>query len=143
MQDFDKVLNEQLEGLELSGEAQGKWDLIQDISKELESAKERVQELEMNLRHAVEEYNVELAKALRKKLPQVGVNLANGRCSASYRSTSLSCRPDLSAGMWAFEPNQHGRRFSRQHAAALNLHNSVNPLADAIANYFGRYKSLR
>lgn len=143
MQDFDEVLNEQLEGLQISGEAQGKWDLIQEVSRELESAKERVQELEMNLRHAIEEYNVELAKALRKKLPQVSVNLANGRCSASYKSTNLSCRPDLKAGSWVFEPNQHGRRFSRKHAGALNLHNSIDPLADAIAAYFGRYKSLR
>ena len=143
MKDFEKTLNEQLDSLPVSGEAQSKLDLVNEITKELENAKERVQELEMNLRHAMEEYNVELARALRKRLPQVGVSLDNGRCTASYRSTNLSCRPDLNSKSWVFEPNQHGRRFSRNHGTVLGLSGTIDPLADAIAQYFGRYKSLR
>lgn len=143
MKDFDKILNEELDALPMSGETQNKLNLVHEIAKELEDAKERVEELEMNLRHAMEEYNVELAKALRKRIPQVGVNLSNGRCSASYKSANLSCRPDLNSKSWVFEPNQHGRRFSRRHGTALNLNNDVDLLADAIAAYLGgRYKSL-
>jgi hypothetical protein len=144
MQDFDKILNEQLDTLPLSGNAQGKLDHIHEITKELEDAKDRVAELEMSLRHAMEEYNIELAKALRKRIPQVGINLGNGRCSASYKSTSLSCRPDLNAKSWVFDPNQHGRRFSRNNGTALGLSNTIEPLADAIVAYLnGRYKTLR
>jgi hypothetical protein len=145
MKDFDKVLNEHLDAMSdgISGEAQGKLDLIHEISKELDGAKERVQDLEMSLRHATEEYNVELARALRKRLPEVGVSLNNGRCSASYKSTNLSCKPDLASKSWVFEPNQHGRRFSKNNGIALGLNNTVDPLADAIVQYFGRYKTLR
>jgi hypothetical protein len=144
MKDFDKVLNEQLDSLPLTGDAQGKLDHIFEITKELESAQDRVAELEMNLRHAMEEYNIELAKALRKRIPQVGINLGNGRCSASYKSTNLSCRPDINSKSWIFDPNQHGRRFSRNNGTALNLTNTMDPLADAIVAYMNnRYKSLR
>jgi hypothetical protein len=144
MKDFDKVLNEHLDSLPLTGDAQGKLDHILEITKELESANDRVSELEMNLRHAMEEYNIELAKALRKRIPQVGINLGNGRCSASYKSTNLSCRPDIAAKSWIFDPNQHGRRFSRNNGTALNLTNKMDPLADAIVAYMNnRYKSLR
>lgn len=143
MKNFDKILNEQLDTLPITGETQNKLNLVHEIAKELDDARERVQELEMNLRHAMEEYNVELAKALRKRIPKVGVNLSNGRCSASYKSTNLSCRPDLESKSWVFEPNQHGRRFSRRHGTVLNLDNDVDLLADAIATYLnGRYKSL-
>lgn len=142
MHDFDEVLNEQLEALPDTN-VQSKLDLVNEIMRELESAKDRVSELEMELRHAMEEYNIELAKALRQKIPQLNVNLADGRCSASYKSTSLSCRPDLNSKSWVFEPDQHGRRFSRNNGPVLGLNGSVDPLADAIVAYFQRYKSLR
>lgn len=143
MKDFNKLLDEQLDNLQLGGEAANKLDLVMSLNRELGNAKERVAELEMELRHATEEYNTELAKALRKRIPQVGINLDNGRCSASYKSTCLSCHPDLSAKTWVFEPNPHGRRFIRRNGTVLGLGDDVNPLADAIVNYFGRYKSLR
>lgn len=142
MKDFDKVLSEQLDELPVSGEAQSKISLVQEISRELEDAEDRVSELKRELRNAIEDYNVELAKALRKRLPQLGVNLSDGRCSASYRSTNLSCRPDLEKRTWVFDPNQHGRRFSRKYGTTLGLADSIDPLADAIIQYFGRYKSL-
>lgn len=143
MKDFDKTLNEQLEEFPLATEAKGKLDLIQEIARELEDTKMRAAELEVELRNAVEDYNVELAKALRKRLPQVGINLNDGRCSASYRSTNLSCKPDIGAKTWIFDPNPHGRRFTRNHGPVLGLSDSVDPLADAITQYFGRYKSLQ
>ena len=143
MKDFGKILSEHLDSLPLSGNDQGQLDLIQELNRELESARERVTELEMNLRHAMEEYNIELAKALRKRIPKVGINLGDGRMSASYKSTNLSCRPDLSSKSWIFDPNQHGRRFSRNNGMALGLSNTIDPLADAIVQYFSRYKTLR
>jgi hypothetical protein len=143
MSDFEKVLNEQLDTLPLgSPEAQGKLDLIRDLQKELQNAMERVAELQMEIQHTTEELNIELAKSLRRRLPKVGVSLNGGNCSAAYKSTNLSCRPDLENGIWAFEPNKHGRSFTRRYGPALNLHNKVGPLADAMAQYFSRYKSL-
>jgi hypothetical protein len=143
MKDFDKILNEQLDGLPVTGEAHSKMALAQELARELESARERVAELERDLRNAVEDYNVELAKALRRRLPQLGINLSDGRCSASYRSTNLSCRPDLDNKSWVFDPNPHGRRFSRKYGTTLGLADSLDPLADAIVQYFSRYKTLR
>ena len=143
MKDFDKILNEQLDELPITGEAHSKMSLVQEIARELESAKERVSELERDLRNAIEDYNIELAKALRQRLPQLGINLSDGRCSASYRSTNLSCRPDLGNKSWVFDSNQHGRRFSRNYGTTLGLSDSIGPLADAIVQYFGRYKTLK
>jgi hypothetical protein len=143
MRDFEKILNEQLDSLQLaSPTAQGKLDLIRDLQRELQGAAERVAELQMEIRHASEELNIELAKCLKRRLPQVGVKLDDGKCSLGYKSTNLSCWPDLNSGIWAFEPNKHGRTFMRRHGPSLRLHNKVEPLADAIATYFGRYKSL-
>jgi hypothetical protein len=139
---FDNVLNEQLDSFN-SGDAKGKYDLIVELSQELQDARDRVAELEMQIRHATEEYNVELAKGLRKRLPQLLVNLGDGRCSANYKSTNLSCKPDLDKQMWVFDSNPHGRRFMRQNGHALNLTNEIGPLVDAMVKYFGRYKSLR
>ncbi len=143
MKDFNKTLNEQLDSLPMSGEIQSKLDLVSEISKELESAKERVAELKMELRNAIEDYNVELAGALRKRIPKVGINLNNGRCSASYKSTNLSCYPDLGAKTWVFDPNPHGRRFTRGNADTLRLDDPIDVLSDAIVQYFSRYKTLR
>lgn len=146
MKDFDEILNEQIDQLPMAmgGDAQSKLNHINELTKELDEAKDRVAELEMSLRHAMEEYNIELAKALRKRIPQVGINLSNGRCSASYKSTNLSCRPDLQSKSWVFDPNQHGRRFSRNNGMALGLSDTIDPLADAIVAYLNnRYKTLR
>lgn len=139
---FTKILDEQLDNFN-SSDIQGKYDLICELRQELQDAKDRVAELQMNLRHAIEEYNVELAKSLRKRLPQLTVNLSDGRCSAGYRSTNLSCKPDLEKQMWVFDGNPHGRRFMRQNGHALNLSNQIDPLVNAMVKYFGRYKSLR
>jgi len=143
MKEFGDALNEQLDSFNGPGDAKGKYDLIIELSKELQDAKDRVTELEMHVRHATEEYNIELAKGLRKRLPQLMVNLGDGRMSAGYRSTNLSCKPDLEKAMWVFDGNQHGRRFMRNNGHALNLSNQVDPLVDAMVKYFSRYKSLR
>ena len=144
MKDFEKVLTEELDSLQLtSPEAKGKLDLIRELERELQNAMEKVTELKTELRHTTEELNLELAKGLRRRLPKVGVRLDDGKCSMGYKSTNLSCWPDLSNGIWAFEPNKHGRTFMRRHGPSLRLHNKVEPLADAIASFFSRYKSLK
>jgi hypothetical protein len=140
--EFSDVLSEQLDDFG-SADVTGKLDLISELRKDLQDAQDRVIEIKMSLRHAIEEYNVELAKSLRKRLPQLSVNLSDGRCSAGYRSTNLSCKPDLEKQMWVFDGNPHGRRFMRQNGHALNLSNQVGPLVDAMVKYFGRYKTLR
>ena len=140
--EFSDVLSEQLDDFG-SADVTGKLDLISELRKDLQDAQDRVTEIKMSLRHAIEEYNVELAKSLRKRLPQLSVNLSDGRCSAGYRSTNLSCKPDLEKQMWVFDGNPHGRRFMRQNGHALNLSNQVGPLVDAMVKYFGRYKTLR
>ncbi len=140
--EFSDVLSEQLDDFG-SSDVTGKLDLISELRRDLQDAQDRVTEIQMNLRHAIEEYNVELAKSLRKRLPQLSVNLSDGRCSANYRSTNLSCKPDLEKQMWVFDGNPHGRRFTRQNGHALNLSNQVGPLVDAMVKYFGRYKTLR
>jgi hypothetical protein len=142
MQDFDDVLSEQLDSMPM-GDVQGKLDLVLQLSQELEASQQQTLELETRLRHAMEEYNILLASALRRRIPGVGINRNNGRCSAAYKSTNLSCKPDIKARVWSFDPNRHGRRFTRKNGPALNLSNEVDALADAIATYFGRYKSLK
>lgn len=143
---FDKLLSESLGELgmatDMTGEAQSKLSLVNDIKRELESAQDHVMELKTQLRHAIEDFNIELAKALRRRVPKLNVNLSDGRCSASYKSTNLSCCPDLESNMWSFTPNHDGRRFSRKYGTALKLDNTVDPLVDAIVQYFGRYKTL-
>ena len=143
MNKFKKVLNEELDALSIgSAEAQGKMDQVREIKRELNSALERVSELQMELRHAKEELNIELAKSLRKRMPKASIRLDDGGCSVGYRSTNLSCKPDVDNGIWAFEPNKYGRSFTRRFGPALQLNNKIDPLADAIVQYFSRYKSL-
>lgn len=143
MKKFDKVLNEELEGMTNATDARGKLDLVLETQKELDDAQVRVTELQTSLSQAIEDYNFSLGCALRKKLPQISVNFKNGRCSANYKSTNLSCKPDLKSGLWAFEPNRHGKTFSRRNGHALGLSNQVDPLVDAIVNYLsGRYRTL-
>ena len=139
---FSEVLNEQLESFS-DQDVSGKYDLIIQLQKELQDAQDVVADAQMKFRHAVEDYNVELARSLRKKLPQLAVNLSDGRCSAGYKSTNLSCKPDFANHMWVFDGSPHGRRFVRQNGHALNLSNQFGPLVDAMVKYFSRYKSLR
>lgn len=142
---IDQLIKEEVSSLPSisAHDVKGKYDLIQEIKKEIGDAECHLSDLKMKLRHAVEEYNAALAMSLRKRLPGLGVSLDGGRCHASYRSTNLSCRPDLDSGMWQFEPNDHGRRFSRRHSHLLPLSNQIEPLVDAIVDYFGgRYRSI-
>lgn len=142
--EFDKAINEELENLPLADpEVKGKYDLIADIRKELQDAKAHVAELEMNLRQAVEEYNFALGVALRKRLPQITVSYDKGRCTANYRSTVLSCWPNMDMGLWSFEPNKHGRHFTRHNGHALRLGNQIDPIVDAIVGYLTqKYRTL-
>jgi len=141
---FHELVTENINNLPSisANDVQGKYDLIQEIMKEIDDTKCHLSELEMKLRHSTEEYNAALAMSLRKRLPGLSVGLSNGRCSANYRSTNLSCWPDLQAQMWKFEPNRHGRSFMRRNGHLLPLGNQLEPLVDAIVNYFGRYKTL-
>jgi len=143
MKKFDKLLNEELDALPSATEVQGLLDLVLETQKELEDAQIRVSELQVSLNQAIEEYNFSLGVALRKRMPQVSVNFRNGRCSTNYRSTNLSCKPDIKSGLWSFEPNKHGKSFSRKNGHALRLSNHVDSLVDAIVNYLsGRYRTL-
>jgi len=144
MNDFKKALNEHLDTLSIgTAEAQGKMDHIREIKRELQSASDRVAELQMELRHAKEELNIELAKSLRKRMPKASIRLDDEGCSVGYRSTNLSCRPDVDNGIWAFEQNKYGKSFTRRFGPALQLNNKIDPLADAIVQYFSRYKTLQ
>lgn len=125
-----------------ANDAKGKYDLIQEITKEINDTKCHLADLEMRLRHAMEEYNAAVAMGLRKRLPQLSINLDNGRCTASYYSTTLSCWPDINQGTWKFEPNRSGRAFIRRNGHLLPLTNQVEPLVDAIVDYFSRYRTL-
>lgn len=143
---IDKQIQEEVSSLPniAAHDVKGKYDLIQEIRKEIDDAMCHLDGLKMNLRHAIEEYNAALAMSLRKRIPHISVGLNNGQCSTSYRSTNLTCRPDIDKGIWHFEPNDHGRRFSRRNSHLLQLSNSIEPLVDAIAQYYtGRYRSIR
>lgn len=141
---IDQIINEELDDIaQVSpNDVKGKFDLIQELSKEIQSTECHLQDLQTQLRHAVEEFNAALGTSLRKRIPKINVNLNDGRCTAGYRSTALSCWPNVQRGMWEFEPNRYGKSFTRQNAHLLKLGNQVEPLVDAIANYFGRYRSL-
>lgn len=141
---LDDLLNEELDHLaEISpNDVKGRYDLIQEISKEISSTESHLHELKSNLRCAIEEFNAALAMSLRKRQPQLSVNLDNGKCTAGYRSTVLCCWPDLNRGLWQFEPNKHGRSFMRKNAHLLKLGNQINPLVDAILDHFSRYRTL-
>ena len=142
MRKFEKILSEHLDAMP-STDVQGKLDLVLETQSELNDAQARVAELQVSLAQAIEEYNFSLGVALRKRMPKVAVNFRNGRCSANYRSTNLSCKPDLASGLWAFEPNKHGKTFSRRNGHALRLSNHMDPLVDAIVNYLtGKYRTL-
>lgn len=142
MKEFDKVLNEELDTIS-NIDVQGKLDLVLEIQKELDDSQARTAELQVSLSQALEDYNFSLGVALRKRLPKISVNFRNGRCSANYKSTNLSCKPDLNSGLWSFEPNKHGKSFSRRNGHVLRLSNQVDPLVDAIVNYLtGRYRTL-
>ena len=142
--EFEKVINEEMSSVNSisANDVQGKYDEICELTKEINDTKDQLASLEMSLRHVIEEYNAALAMAIRKRLPKLSVKLSNGRCSASYRSTNLSCWPDLDSKMWKFEPNKYGRTFSRRYASVTPLSNHLEPLVDAIVNYFSKYRSL-
>lgn len=143
MKRFDAILNEQLESVNLTGELASRLDYINELVKEIDNTKNSLAELELRLRDAIEDYNIELAKELRRSIPQLGVNLNDGKCSIAYKSTCLSCRPDVNNKLWVFDQNKHGRRFTKKYGLALRLDNSVENLANAIVQYLtGRYKSL-
>jgi len=142
---LDRVINEEISSLPSisANDVKGKFDLIQEIRKEIDDAEIHLDELRMHLRHAIEEYNAALAMALRKRVPRLSVSLDNGRCNTAYRSTNLSCWPDVNNGHWQFEPNRFGRSFMRRNAHLLPLSNQIDPLVDAIVNYFaGRYRTV-
>tara|TARA_R100001244_G_scaffold25113_2_gene25382 strand:+ start:50540 stop:50974 length:435 start_codon:yes stop_codon:yes gene_type:complete len=143
MKKFEKVLNEELESLPDGSEVRSKLDVVLNIQRDIQDAREKIEQLDGELYRALEDYNFALGAALRKRLPKVGVDFANGKCSTRYKSANLSCRPDVKSQSWVFEPNQHGRRFSKKNAHLLSLSDEVAPLVDAMVGYLtNRYRSL-
>lgn len=143
MKKFEKVLNEELEALPVGSDVKGKLDTVLNIHREKQELQDRLSQLEDELYRALEDYNFSLGAALRKRMPKVGVDFSNGKCSTRYKSANLSCRPDVNSQSWVFEPNQHGRRFSKKNSHLLGLSNEISPLVDAMVDYLtNRYRSL-
>jgi len=146
MRDFNKVLNETIEG-DLPPEPgfQG-GNLIQNafqILDELQQAKAQLDEINAKLNSLTERINASLAAEIRQLQPKLPINLADGCCSVGYRSSNLSVRPDLNSKRWVIDTgSRFGRRFARENGHLVGM-DSVQPLAKAIVSYFGnRYRSL-
>lgn len=144
MRDFDKALNEEVEAIKQNS----KTSDIMRLTHEAHELQSELNSVNEQLQQAVETLNAQLALELRKSMPKLNVNLSNGKCYVRYRShnssKSVVVFPDVTRGRWEVEPGDFGRGFAKHFDAALPLQDDLDPLVDAIVEYFStQYKSLR
>lgn len=140
---FTNILNETMEG----GFQDGNFDPIPQafqLVDDLNRTKEQIGELTQQIMGIVEHINAILASEIRKRQPNLPINLANGCCTCGYKSSSITIHPDLEKKQWNFDSNSRfARRFLRENGHLKNM-DKIQTLAHAIADYFNdRYRSLR
>lgn len=117
-----------------------------NIATELEEARRKVTELERELIYATDRLCGGLAMGVRKRRPGLNASIGNGCCKIGYRSKHLAFRPDLSGGMWKVESADptFAKHFGREHGPATALGSDIDPIAQAVAAFFGGYyRSLK
>jgi hypothetical protein len=141
MNKFDKVLNEEIDQLQPSS---GYVNSLLSARKIVQEAESTLRSARDNLIVAKESLNAHLALEIRKRVPQLNVNLTDGKLNIGYRSKCITACPDLDRNNWAIESNDFGRGFVRGFGHTLPLQEDLGPIAEAMAEYFtGKYKTLQ
>lgn len=115
------------------------------ISTELDVARRKVADLERQLIYATDRLCGGLAMGVRKHRPGLNASIGNGCCKIGYKSKHLAVRPDITGKVWLIDSTDptFARRFSKQHGPRTALDSNIDPLAQAIAMFFGtHYRSL-
>jgi hypothetical protein len=109
--------------------------IASELLSQVSELKIKLTDTETQIEHLIEKLNAELGVAIRQRHPRLTVLHRNGECACGYRSKDLICRPDLQRKTWVIN-GRLGHGFGRQHPNLLQLSSDVNPLADAIVDYF-------
>lgn len=98
----------------------------------------KVQDAEKQIAHLVEQLNAALGMSIRKKQPKLMISHKNGACTCGYHSRDLVCAPDFKRKMWKVD-GKLGRSFVRNYPQVIRLDNDVEPMADAVVDFFKRF----
>jgi hypothetical protein len=139
MKQFDKLLQEEIDQFQ-----SGHVASITNIARDMHEAESQLQALRDKLHHAVEQLNAMLAVEIRKRMPMLAIRLASGKCHVSYKSKSITVKPDVYRNRWDIDPNDMGRGFMRAHADVLPLQEDLGPIAVSVIEYFtSQYRTLQ
>lgn len=135
---LDSVIREQVEAEPVSQVQESLLDLAAQLRDQISDLKIKITDSEKQLSHIIEQLNANLGIAIRKRQPKLSIGHHNGKCSCGYKSRDLICTPDFEKKIWVVD-GRLGRGFKRTCPKALGLSTDVDPLADAIVDYFRRY----
>lgn len=133
---IDEAIAEQLET-----PVQAERDVLsiaRQILDQVEDFELKVGDANTQIAHLVEQLNAALGMAIRKKQPKLMISHKNGACTCGYHSRDLMCSPDFKNKMWKVD-GKLGRSFTRNYPQVIRLDNDVEPMANAVVDFFKRF----
>lgn len=107
---------------------------VRDIKKTLSTT-------ESELAHAVEGMYAQLAVAVRKIQPDLGVSMQKNGCTVGFRSRCIVCKADPHTGKWSFS-SDFGNMFTAKYGGCP-IDSSLDDIAKKLVDFFSsHFKSL-
>ena len=142
---LDKRITEELD-IEIAPTSQVQKDIISIATELLDQISDlelKLNDSRIKISHFVEQLNASLGTEVRKQQPRLNVSHSDGACRIGYKSKEVAFRPDLKRKKWCTE-GRYGRRFAKTYPEVLPLSGNVNPIANAVVDFFAQnYNSLR
>ncbi len=132
----------------LEDSQQEKWhpfEAAEGLLRELDTAKQRISDIEYQLNNIKRRMSADLALSIRRTKPGLNIALDKHGCKVGYKTKYLQFIPDVEQGMW--KVLSANRRFEREF---LNLYRrstlmiaDLSPIVSAIIDYFtNHYRTL-
>jgi len=139
MDKFNNILQEQIDQLNAKGPVETLLSAAYNV-REIESSLNQHKD---ELQQASDALNAALALEVRKRMPKLQTNLADGKCHIRYRSKSLVVYPDAGSQRWVIEPSDFSRGFMKLYSDTLPLKNDLRSVAESVVEYFStNYKTI-
>jgi len=138
---LNTAINEEF-GNDISTAKQDLIDTSTELLSNITQMKKSIEQAELQISHILEELNSSLGREIRKIQPKMDINLRNGSCGCGYLSKDIVCKPDMNRKIWTIS-GRLGNGFRKNHPELMKLSSNMQPLAQAIVNFFKRhYRSL-
>lgn len=135
MDNFDKVLNEEIDNVVNPPEPTGPVTDLRGLLLQMKDAQQNVSNLQTQIDHLIEQLTSSLGMEIRKRHPQITISHKGGSCKAGHPrfGRHASLKPDMDSGQWVVE-GPMADKIKGEFAHVLEMGDDITPLAHAVAD---------